>query len=87
MSKAYNADFISGGAGEDAAPYIQCVLIATLTGPYLLTGDWKHPKSTFSESFNLDGTREAFEMQKNRYAKFRALEHSPNGVLLYSNPK
>jgi hypothetical protein len=49
--------------------------------------DWRIPKTTFSESFNLDETREAFETKKNRYAKFRTLEHSPNGVLLYTNPK
>lgn len=51
------------------------------------SGDWKHPRSTFGDSFNLSETREAFEMKKNRYAKFRAMEQSPNGVLLYSNPK
>ena len=64
MSKAYDANFLSGD-----------------------TGNWKVPKTTFSESYNLDETREAFEMKKNRYAKFREKEHTPNGVLLYSDPK
>ena len=85
MSKAYNPDFISGGTGETSPNYKLCRVLMRCTDDH--TGDWKHPKTTFTESFNLDGTREAFETQKNRYAKFRNLEHSPNGVLLYSNPK